>query len=320
MHLNKKNQYNSQAGTTGYWDHPNYMQQIGRLKSFADELLHEEYQSLADVLVVYDTESIYHMPSTQEVSCPVTEQVINWSTLALYYSGCLFDQIHLDDLEKVELNKYKAIIFMNTFLLNEKEKSYIQSKVAGGDRHLVWIYAPGYINGKHAKRTFISEIIGINVDTFHQDKAPKLVIDDNFVRASSMEAKGKYAPVFYIKDKEARIFGFYKSKNLPGFGSKQLDYHKTWYAGIPITDYRIFQHIFKEAGVSLYAKEKDIIYGNNNWLLYHSINNGEKTINHLGKTFQIRFSTSSSHQVLKFEKWRNLVKANNACSYCFCNP
>ena len=301
MHLNKRNQYNSQAGTSGYWDNPAYLDQIKQLKSFADQLLHEEYQSPADVLVIYDTESIFYLPSTKQLPCPITEQVINWSTLALHYSGCLFDQIHLDDLKKVDLDNYKVVVFMNTFLLNEGEKSYIKTTIANNDRQLVWIYAPGYLDGKKADINFISQVTGISLDTFHSNNVPEIIIDNEFVSQSSQKGKGKYSPIFYINDEKAENFGWYKHKKVSGLGSRQYEHYKTWYSGVPITDYRIFRKIFKQADVNLYAQGKDIVYGNNNYLLYHTVNKGKKNINYQGKTYQFDFQKAPATKFLNLQ-------------------
>ena len=48
---------------TGYWDHPRYWECIRRLKQIFDQKTHQDYQSEADVLLVYDTKSQYHVQS-----------------------------------------------------------------------------------------------------------------------------------------------------------------------------------------------------------------------------------------------------------------
>ncbi len=308
MHLNTRNQRNSQAGTTGYWDNPQYLEEIGKLKAFADQFLHQPYTSRADVLAVYDTESIYYMPSTKESPCPITEHLINWSTLALYYAGCLFDPIHLDDLDKVDLKQYKAVVFMNTFLLNEAERSLITDKVAKDNRHLIWTYAPGYLNEKNVSVNLISAITNIKLDTLRSDSIPTITLDSTFVECPAQMAKGKYAPVFYINDENVKVLGHYKEKALAGFGYQRASDHTSWYAGLPITDFRIFQEIFKNAGVTLYTMDKEIIYGGGDHLMYHTTEKGQKTFEHDGQQYNLEFTEVPATKLLNLSTGKEFWK------------
>ena len=291
MHLNKRNQYNSQSGTSGYWDHPTYLQEIGRLKRFADQLLHQEYKSLAEVLVVYDTESIFYLPSTKANPCPITEHLLNWSNLAMHYSGALFDQTHLDDLAKVHLGRYKVVIFMNTFLMDTRERELIQAKVATDNRHVVWVYAPSILDGKELNIEQVSTITEIDLDTFHHDRILQIQMDNAFIDNTVLKAKGPYHPAFFIQDSRTKILGSYLQRPLPAFGFKRLSQYTSWYSGVPITDYRVFQEIFKRAGVSLFSLDKEVIYGGYDWILFHTVKEGRKLLNYQERDYFLDFRT-----------------------------
>lgn len=278
MDLHPNNEFNSQAGTSGYWDHPLYMDNIGQIKTLADSLLEKPFVSRADVLAVYDTESILYMPSTAENKCPITEHLINWSTLAMYYAGVLFDPVHLDDLDKIDFSQYRAVVFFNTFLMEEKDRAIIQNKVAREGRHLIWIYAPAYLNGKTINPDFVSEITDFELDTTRSNQIPEIGIAPSWSDIPSQKAKGLYDPVFFIKDKKAAIYGRYLHLKKPAFGRKNLQNHTAWYIGVPPTNYILFRNIFAEAGARIYSAEKDVVYGGGNLLMLHSKLPGQKTI------------------------------------------
>lgn len=278
MHLHKKNEVNDQAGTAGYWDHPDYMTNIGRLKSLADSILQRPFRSNADVLAVYDTETILYMPSTEQKKCPVTEHVINWSTLALYYAGVVFDPVHLNDLGKIDLAQYKAVIFFNTFLLDEKEKGLIRNQVAAEGRHLVWIYAPGYLDGQSIDPGFVSEVTGMQLDTFHSQDIPQFMPHPALGEIPPQTAKGPYDPVFYIRDKAVKVLGRYAENRLPAFGRKDLNDHTSWYMAVPPTDHRIFLHMLEAAGARIYSREKEIVYAGGDYLMWHTTVPGVKSV------------------------------------------
>ena len=298
MHLNRRNQYNSQLGTSGYWDDPEYLQIIRQVKTWAETLMHEAFESMADVLVVYDTESILYMPSTKENACPITEHLINWSTLALYYSGCLFDPIHLDDLNKVNLDQYRVVVFMNTFFLDAKEREQILNRVVKDNRHLIWTYAPGYLSPSGVNMDQIEEMVGFTLDTFELDTAPAIHVITNAGDSIRLTAKGRYSPVFSIKDPTVQSVGFYTENGKPGLGFKRFETFSSWFSGVPITDYRVFQSIFEQADVQLFSKDKDIVYGGTNWLLYHSIHKGGKSFSWKGRSYQLEFDTAPASKLV----------------------
>jgi len=298
MHLNPDNDTNKQSGTNGYWDNPIYMDNIGKVKKIADKFLHKEFASAADVLAVYDTESIKYMPSTIDKSPPITHQLLNWTSLALYYSGAIFDPIHIDDLDKVNLSQYKAVVFFNTFKMEEKDKEIIKTKVATQNRHLIWIYAPAYINGKELNVASVSDIVNINLKTTLYSKTPKIKINKNFATVPEQSAWMPYDPVFYIDDDVTEILGSYAGLNKAGFGYKKSEQFSSWYIGVPIVDYQIFNKIFEKAGVKKHAEEKDIVYGGGDLIMIHSVKKGTKEFSNNDKKFQIAFDSVPATKVI----------------------
>lgn len=278
MHLHPKNEVNQQSGTSGYWDHPQYMDTIGQIKQWADGFLHEPYHSNADVLAVFDTESILYMKSTDDSKCPITEHIINWSSLALYYASVVFDAIHINDLEQIDLTPYKAIIFFNTFLVTSDQKKWIHEKVKQGGRHVVWMYAPGYTDGKELDKRFVSDLTGIQLNVFQSGKTPQINIKPGFSVVTSQTGKGPYDPVFYIDDPAVEVLGTYEENARPAFARKTLKNHISWYIGVPITSDDLFRKIFEQAGVTIYSAEKDIIYGGGDWLMLHTVWPGKRKI------------------------------------------
>jgi len=298
MHLNPENDRNKQSGTNGYWDNPIYMNNIGKVIKIANDFLHKEFTSTADVLAVYDTESIKYLPSTLENKPPITHQLLNWTTLALYYSGALFDPIHIDDIDKANLSQYKAVVFFNTFVMNDKDKEIIKTKVASQNRHLIWIYAPAYTDGKELNTDFVSDIVNINLKTTPYSKTPKIKINKKFATVPEQSAWMPYDPVFYIDDASTEIFGTYSGLNKAGFGYKKSDTFSSWYIGVPIIDYQIFNKIFDKAGITKYADEKDIVYGGGDLIMIHSIKKGTKKFSNSPNKIQIQFDTVPATKVI----------------------
>ena len=277
MHLHPRNQFNSQSGTSGYWDHPIYMDTIARLKAFADEWLHESYESNAEILAVYDTESIYYMPSTKERPCPITEHLINESTLALYYTGKLFDQIHLKDLNRVNLDQYRVVLFMNTFVLNEEQRTFIRDSVGANNRHLIWTYAPGISNDHQWDLNLAASLTGINLKASPMVGNPKLTFDNAFTDVTYLQMKDTLTPLIVVDDSQALAHGYFDNQEV-GFARKDFPTYASWYSSLPITNDTIFRAIFAEAGCLSSIENNAIVYGSSDWRVIHKNDGGAEEV------------------------------------------
>jgi hypothetical protein len=101
-------------GSRGWWDAPPLLDDIGRVRALLQERFAQPYDSDADVLCVFDTESYYYTASVGSGD-PIGVPLVNWMTLGFYRAGVVFDQIRLADLERADLGRYKVVAFMNTW-------------------------------------------------------------------------------------------------------------------------------------------------------------------------------------------------------------
>ncbi len=63
----------------------------------------------------------------------------------LPFLGIPYDRYLLEDISRIDFSVYQAVIFFNTFQVTEEQAREIQKKVAGNNRTLIWLYAPGCI-------------------------------------------------------------------------------------------------------------------------------------------------------------------------------
>ncbi len=268
----------SDHGSFGWWDEPSILGQIKQLKSLGTTQLNQPYKSDADVLLVYDTESFYHMGSDKKRNA-LNHWGNNWPTVGIFKSGVVHDVIHVADLEKIDLEPYKAIVFVNTFLLKPAQKKTIADKVAKGGRHLVWIYAPGYSDSYLLYSPFIYDVTGIQIEKTEPKKPISITVDSNIVRNYTFSVwDSVISPLFIVKDKEAQSMGTVNGTNQVGFAKKQLDSCTTWFLSLPPSNPELWRYIFKTAGAHIYHEGEAIFYGGNGTLTIHTKTGGTKTI------------------------------------------
>ncbi|MBY0373918.1 MAG: hypothetical protein K2Q23_07975 [Bryobacteraceae bacterium] len=88
----------------GFWDTPDLQAGIADLFTFAQDEAQREWQSPADVLIVFDSGMFYREPSAK----PVT--AIDALASALYRSGAAFEMIDARDLPRVRPDRFKVVL------------------------------------------------------------------------------------------------------------------------------------------------------------------------------------------------------------------
>lgn len=281
----------------GWWEHPSFHKAMKSIISINKKYQDTEYESDADVLMVFDTDVFYYLRSVKGGD-PVTHPLLDWATLAASYSSVVYDPIHIHDLEKVNLSKYKAVLFMNTFLMSEEKRKYIKEKVAQNGRHLVFFYAPAYTDGKKNSVKYITDVTGIEIaNAYHI--TPHIVPLGNWNTFTELGPWGKTENVFYVSDKKAVAYGYYKNTEKIGLARKIFSNHTSWFIGMPVMDYRYIQYILKEAGCRIYSYEKDIIYSCGGFTIFHTATGGKKTIQIPGgKSIELNLPPSKQATVI----------------------
>jgi len=230
------------------------------------------------VLLVHDTESFYHVGSDRRRS-GISHWANNWTPVGIFRSGVVHDAIHIDDLDKVNLDKYKAIVFVNTFMLTKQQKRVIHEKVKKQNRHVIWIYAPGYSDGSQLNVSFVKETTGLNVEPGKEMEKVTLTIDSTVISNYTFSLNNALvSPYFVVKDDHAISMGTVNSSNAVGLAKKDFKTYTSWFMSLPLDHPKVWQYIFKEAGAHIYSKTGEIFYSGNGVLTIHSKEGGTKVI------------------------------------------
>lgn len=299
MDLNGRAERSPQWGNQGYWDHPAYHQVIREFKALADKTLHQPYKSGADVLLVYDTEVNYHTKSLAADPDSVSLQLIDYMSLAAFYTGPVFDPVHLDDLDRMDFSAYRLVVFANTFLLDDQEKKVVREKVARDGRHLLWLYAPGYSDGKTLNDNFPGEVTGISLQKIAAGAPVVMELDPAVGSGITEKLWGHADPLFAVADTQATVWGRFRHNGLPALAAKRLSDYTTWFSAVPILDTRSLRFIFGQAGVHFYFDPPAVVYGGSGLLTAHFKNGAKQTLTlRNGKTTQLNLPEGPATVVL----------------------
>jgi hypothetical protein len=256
----------------GWWDNTVYLNSIKKEKKLFDSLLNRPYEPVADVLYVWDQESFFYVKNGWT---PVCYDLIDQSFEEALRSGTVSDQIYLFDLDKVDMKKYKAVLFMNVFKLSEKQRDFIKTKVARDGRTLIWNYLPGYTDGKSVSFKFVNDVTQFETIPFISKEIPVVQIENT---TNEYKFEGAINPMVVISDPKAEILARLKNSGQPIVARKTFNNFRSVFSSLPLHNTDFFRKLFKEAGCHIYNQDNDFTYANSGLLMIHTKEGGTKTI------------------------------------------
>ncbi|KKT04246.1 MAG: hypothetical protein UV78_C0034G0007 [Parcubacteria group bacterium GW2011_GWA2_43_17] len=262
---------------SGWFDDPNLMTEVGRIRERFFAKLNSQYESDADVLFIYDDQCAYYMGSKDKD--PISPMVIEEMSAAAYRTGVAFDEVRLADLERINWEKYKVVVFANTFLLNDHQKKIIKEKIARDGRNLIWIYAPGYVNGDHLDVNYISTVTGMRIRKLDSQQTARIEIE-NIGKLGKIDFGTKLPinPSFVIEDSNVKPIGFYTGTKEVAFAKRQFKNYNSYYCVLPLNSADVMQYIFSECGAHIFNIQHDTTYIGNGLLCIHSEKGGSRQI------------------------------------------
>ncbi len=146
------------ANMSGWWNDTRLLAEIQRLKTLLDRYHQKTYAPAGDILLVFDTEVFYYTGSTPGKDMVTDPLATNRFVAEAWRSGIAVETLHLADLEKVDLSRFRVVAFANTWLLRDAQRNFIRQRVMAGGRHVVFNGRPGYCNGAKLDLAFCREL------------------------------------------------------------------------------------------------------------------------------------------------------------------
>lgn len=256
------NGQNSEAGSVyrknGWWEVPELMQEIGRLRELGEKYLLKDYKPAADVLIVYDPKTHFALSDSPNMVYDVVE--------AIARNGVVYDCIYLNELEVAQLNRYRCVVMFNTWRMSGEQRVKIQRLLR--DRPTVWLYAPGYCE-ENLDATHIFETVGMKA--YPTEKETGCVTPEGRSLSRMIEA----FPQFAICDETAEPWAVYTQSGKTAAARKG---NKWYFAGV-LPDPLLMRHIFEITGVHMYIKNGvDPVLAGNGLVAVNTTAGGEMTL------------------------------------------
>jgi hypothetical protein len=281
--------------TSGWWMRPEFLKEIEQLYSLFGHEIQKDYTPMADVLVVYDVKSFLYT-ANKTASDPITDPIaLNMVSTALYKSGVSFDTIYLFDLPRVDLSRYRTVVFANAYHMSESMHSFIRERVAADHRHLLWFYAPDGVGEDGADAARISEITGIRIarcdcvrplqitscdETVPCDLDLRRQYNDLYYMFEQLDCgkAQRFAPTFEVTDEDAHALGRYVDTEMVAVAYKKMENWTSWYSAVPLADAATLRAIFRLSGAHIYSDGEDSLLVGSGLVCIHTAQGGPREI------------------------------------------
>lgn len=247
------------ANQSGWWIDDRLMAEVERLGKLLGRYHSKPYSPAGDVLLVFDTDVFYYTGSLQGTD-PLTDPVaVNRTVTEAWAAGAALETVHLRDLEKLDLSRFRVVVFANTWLMTAAQRRFIRERVVAEGREVVFQGLPGYTDGRIFDIGFSREVTGLDLRPV---------------------AGLAFSPAFTA------------GANPPGLSR----HAKVWFStGLPAVTTAQWREIFAHAGAHLYTDAGDIVHAGGGLVLIHSKAGGSRQIRlRSGRAVEAVFPPNSS--------------------------
>ncbi len=240
------------------------MECVANMVAFSKKFTEKGFENNAEILAVASPDSLYRVNKNAAVNTDVFENMKK----ELGMTGAPYDCISEMDLDLVNAEQYKLVIFLDLFKVSDKTKEVIENKFKKNGKTIMWLYAPGYIREDEEEKfseKYISELCGIEVcRTENEEK--EIVFGENI----HCGGVGAATPGFEVCDKEAKQLAVYAKSGKVAAALKQFaGYTSVYFARGGITA-EVIRSIAYTAGVHLYTDKPAATYINSSMIGVYS--------------------------------------------------
>jgi hypothetical protein len=269
----------------GSYDAPDLMAEVVTLNRMFDRSKSYDRSPNSEILVVADESSCSYCSFRSEMLLRTVEHS-QWQLIKI---GAPADHILVDDLKLINLDRYKLVVFLNTYNLTDSQRALIEKKVKGGHRTLLWTYAPGLFNGTSSSPDLMAKLTGMRIAVSADETyiAPQIEIAEAASPLASAFGKaglktiGPEQPLcklIAVQDDRAVTLGKLPGGSAATLATKDMGSWTSVYAITAVLPAAFYRELARHAGVHIYNDRDDTFYANKSYVTVHANGAGPRTI------------------------------------------
>jgi hypothetical protein len=167
------------------------------------------------------------------------------------------------------------VVFLNAFVLSDAQRQVIRRRCMCDNRLLVWLYAPGLINGDRLAVENVSSLLGMTCRMEAARPAGKVAFG---LAGEKITYDGaSVSPFLYVQEGADATPGCTPDERIV-VAEKAGPNCRNVLVAMPPLPSRVLQHYAKRAGVHLYAEGGEVVLVNEHYLAVAAATAGLHTI------------------------------------------
>ncbi len=227
----------------GWFRSERMMDSIKNMISLHNELADVSKESIAEIAVFAEGESMYNVRRNSGLG---DLSLINMQR-TLAEIGAPYDLYSISDINSPDIDKYKAIIILNSYDIPKQRMERIR-KLQSNGAVVFWLYAPDYAHDSKCDVANISSSVGMNVQLSSLPHGSLVYSNDKLENKIA-------APYFSISDSSARTIASFEDGEVAIAMSQD---GKNVYAAVPFVTADIIGDIVDELGIFRYSKNNKL--------------------------------------------------------------
>ena len=248
-------------GQSGWWNDDFYLSDNKKLKELTERMFDCEYENFADVLLVYDTKTLM-FSSPEPDKDPITDSMMNIFTIEAFKSGASVETIYLSDIKNVKLEKYKVVVFVNTYYMDNDVYEYIQTKVKKEVPYVVFFSFPGYLSDDGFSMQRTETLLEMHLKQEIIKLLPVIKYEGDFALGEDQNLDALYIEkkaqnyvqtnMFAVLDDDVEILAKYEDGYVAGCKKNNI-----YYFALPLTSCNKISTLFKKCSVHIFRESEN---------------------------------------------------------------
>ncbi len=228
----------------GWFDDPQIMEHIGKMFRVQAQANKTPHRTVSEVLLLCDEMDIMN----RRVSYGLTEGLLKRMDREAKLTGAPVDMFRLKDIDRLPMEQYKVVIFLNCGVIDGKAREAIWQRLRP-DAAVVWHFAPGIL-APGFDPEHVRELTGFTlVETKEHSRFMYDNIPGDFAPLRVQEGQGVRA---VLEDSEGYVLA-----------ARTWRGHQSLFAVEPLLTHETLRGVYRDAGVHAYAPDDCTVYADN---------------------------------------------------------
>lgn len=250
----------------GWWERPEYLEEISRIQRLAEDISQRDYESVADVLLVYDTESFFHRSRARDDYYRMHESLMR--------NGVVFDSIYSGELELADMDRYKCVIFANCIMITPEKRGKYARLTEG--RLRIFVNGSGFCDGESISVRNVSETVGMRMK---RTESREMIYGDKTIAHSE-----DFAPALAVEEADVEVLTRWDSGEVACAVKGSCAYYP--YPSIPKG---LMRTLLERAGVHFWCDSDEPVIAGAGYVAVNCQRAGERTLSlPCGKQIKIK--------------------------------